>query len=93
MKRWIRLLGALTLAACQRTSERLWSGCVEGEYVYVASPFGGALTTLAVKRGDNAAIAPWRNAVGLTWTHTEANLEDVFISLLADAPDNFKKAA
>jgi ABC-2 type transport system ATP-binding protein len=41
----------------------------------------------------DAAISPWRNAAGLTWTQTEANLEDVFISLLADAPDNFKKAA
>jgi ABC-2 type transport system ATP-binding protein len=40
----------------------------------------------------DAAIAPWRNAAGLTWQPTEANLEDVFISLLADAPDNFAKA-
>ncbi len=47
MKRCICLLGALTLAACQRTSERLWPGHVEGEYVDVASPLGGALTTLA----------------------------------------------
>jgi ABC-2 type transport system ATP-binding protein len=41
----------------------------------------------------DAAIAPWRNAAGLTWTRTDANLEDVFISLLADAPDNFAKVA
>jgi ABC-2 type transport system ATP-binding protein len=40
----------------------------------------------------DAAIAPWRHTPGLTWRHTEANLEDVFISLLADAPDNFATA-
>jgi ABC-2 type transport system ATP-binding protein len=41
----------------------------------------------------DAAIAPWRNVAGLTWLQTEANLEDVFISLLADVPDNFSKVA
>jgi ABC-2 type transport system ATP-binding protein len=41
----------------------------------------------------DAAIAPWRDSPGLTWQRTEANLEDVFISLLADAPDNVKAAA
>jgi ABC-2 type transport system ATP-binding protein len=40
-----------------------------------------------------AAIAPWRHEAGLAWQRTDANLEDVFISLLADAPDNFKAAA
>jgi HlyD family secretion protein len=41
-----------TLAACQRTPERVWSGYVEGDYVYIAAPLGGALATLAVKRGE-----------------------------------------
>jgi ABC-2 type transport system ATP-binding protein len=36
-----------------------------------------------------AAIAPWRGQPGLRWQRTEANLEDVFISLIAKAPDNF----
>ena len=36
-----------------------------------------------------AAIAPWRTASGLAWQRSEANLEDVFISLLAGAADNF----
>jgi ABC-2 type transport system ATP-binding protein len=40
-----------------------------------------------------AAIAPWRQREGLQWQRTEANLEDVFISLIAAAPDNFKRAA
>ena len=36
-----------------------------------------------------AAIAPWRTRPGLAWQRTDANLEDVFISLIAAAPDNF----
>ena len=55
MNRWPWLLCTLLLAGCQRAPERLWSGYVEGDYVYVASPIGGALTTLAVRRGENVA--------------------------------------
>jgi ABC-2 type transport system ATP-binding protein len=36
-----------------------------------------------------AAIAPLRDRPGLRWTRTDANLEDVFISLIGKAPDNF----
>ena len=35
------------------------------------------------------AIAPYRERPGLRWTRTGANLEDVFISLIATAQDNF----
>lgn len=35
------------------------------------------------------AIAPFRGHPGLSWTRTQANLEDVFISLIGQAPDNF----
>jgi HlyD family secretion protein len=49
------LLAALALAACERPVERAWSGYAEGEYVYVAAPIGGALTTLAVQRGQTVA--------------------------------------
>jgi HlyD family secretion protein len=50
-------LGALALAAalfagCSGNSTHEFQGYVEGEYVYVASPLGGALTNLAVARGD-----------------------------------------
>lgn len=41
------------LAACGAAPERRWSGYVEGDYVYVASPLGGALTALAVQRGQS----------------------------------------
>ena len=35
------------------------------------------------------AIAPYRDRPGLRWARTDANLEDVFISLIATAQDNF----
>ncbi|MDE2157609.1 MAG: ABC transporter ATP-binding protein, partial [Burkholderiales bacterium] len=37
----------------------------------------------------DAAVAPYRGRTGLAWTRTGANLEDVFISLIANAQDNF----
>ena len=56
MNRTLVSLVALTLlAACSRPAERVWSGYVEGDYVYVAAPLGGALATLAVQRGQAVA--------------------------------------
>lgn len=46
------LAGAAVLGACGSKDDPAWAGYVEGEYVYVASPIAGALTTLAVQRGD-----------------------------------------
>jgi HlyD family secretion protein len=40
-----------TLAGCHRTASDRVQGYVEGEYVYVASPFAGQLETLSVQRG------------------------------------------
>jgi ABC-2 type transport system ATP-binding protein len=37
----------------------------------------------------DAAIAPFRDRPGLLWRRSEANLEDVFISLIGQARDNF----
>jgi HlyD family secretion protein len=42
---------ALAGFACTSSSERPLQGYVEGDYVRVAAPFAGALTTLSVKRG------------------------------------------
>jgi HlyD family secretion protein len=47
-----QVLAAAFLAGCSGNSAREFQGYVEGEYVYVASPLGGALTNLAVARGD-----------------------------------------
>ena len=45
-------LAAIFIAGCAPDSSRVFQGYIEGEYVYVASPLGGALTNLAVARGD-----------------------------------------
>ena len=45
-------LGVALLAGCAKNSPDSFQGYVEGEYVYVAAPLGGALTNLAVARGD-----------------------------------------
>jgi HlyD family secretion protein len=45
------LFAAALLAGCDRNSTGRFQGYIEGEYVYVASPLGGALTNLAVARG------------------------------------------
>lgn len=39
------------LTSCNQPPSDLIQGYVEGEYVYVASPYGGALATLSVRRG------------------------------------------
>jgi HlyD family secretion protein len=46
------LLSAAFLGGCSGNSDREFQGYIEGEYVYVASPLAGALTNLAVARGD-----------------------------------------
>lgn len=45
------LVAAAVLMACQRAPGDRLQGYVEGEFVYVASPFPGALESLMVRRG------------------------------------------
>ena len=45
-------LSVAFIAGCSRNPANVFQGYIEGEYVYVASPLGGALTNLAVARGD-----------------------------------------
>lgn len=40
------------LAGCNRPPSNRWQGYIEGEFVYVASPLGGALEKLQVQRGQ-----------------------------------------
>lgn len=47
------LMAGGLLAGCGKNSTDRFQGYIEGEYVYVASPEGGALTNLAVARGDS----------------------------------------
>src|SRR5476651_2341708 len=46
------VLVAALVPGCSRNSSGTFQGYIEGEYVYVASPLGGALTNLAVARGS-----------------------------------------
>jgi ABC-2 type transport system ATP-binding protein len=59
--------------------------------VDMVAPFG---TSLHVSGRDEksleAAIEPYRKRRGLTWTRSEPSLEDVFITLMAKAQDNFQ---
>jgi ABC-2 type transport system ATP-binding protein len=59
--------------------------------VDMVAPFG---TSLHVSGRDpqalEAAIAPYRDRAGLTWTPSEPSLEDVFIELMGRAQDNFQ---
>jgi ABC-2 type transport system ATP-binding protein len=57
----------------------------------MVAPFG---TSLHVSGRDQAAleaaIAPYRDRPGLTWTRSRPTLEDVFIDLMAKSQDNFQ---
>lgn len=44
--------GAMLFAGCSGKNSGVAQGYIEGEYVYIAAPLGGALTNLAVARGD-----------------------------------------
>ena len=45
-------LAAALLGGCAKKSTANFQGYIEGEYVYIASPLGGALAKLAVARGN-----------------------------------------
>jgi HlyD family secretion protein len=47
----IMVIALAILIGCNKAPSDLVQGYVEGEYVYVASPYGGALATLSVRRG------------------------------------------
>ena len=57
----------------------------------MVAPFG---TSLHVSGRDRAAleasIAPYREADGWHWQHSEPSLEDVFIELMTRSKDNFQ---
>src|SRR5262245_2615251 len=56
----VRMTGAVLVAAvlmaCQRPPSDRVQGYVEGEFVYVASPFAGALESLTVRRGAQVRV-------------------------------------
>ncbi|MDE2613022.1 MAG: ABC transporter ATP-binding protein [Burkholderiales bacterium] len=72
------------LAAALKAAPGVLSVAAFGNAMHVAGRDAAAL---------DAAIAPYRGLRGLEWQRTQANLEDVFISLIAQAQDNFAGAA
>jgi len=50
------LFGSFLAGGCGKNATTICQGYVEGEFVYVASPFGGQLQSLAVKRGDSVQM-------------------------------------
>jgi ABC-2 type transport system ATP-binding protein len=59
--------------------------------VDMVAPFGTSLHVSARdEKALEAAIEPYRKQRGLTWTRSEPSLEDVFITLMAKAQDNFQ---
>ena len=55
MRRWLKICGSMfvigLLAGCTPAPSQRVQGYVEGEFVHVASPLAGQLTTLSVQRG------------------------------------------
>ena len=83
MKNFLSLILAVSTAAlpagCAKNSPGSFQGYIEGEYVYVASPLAGALTHLAVARGDSVKagqllFALERQSEAAAVTQAEKNL-------------------
>jgi ABC-2 type transport system ATP-binding protein len=74
-----------------QTLNRLGDELANRPGVDMVAPFG---SSLHVSGRDvaalDAAIAPYRERAELTWTRSEATLEDVFIDLMSRAQDNFQ---
>jgi ABC-2 type transport system ATP-binding protein len=59
--------------------------------VDMVAPFGSSLHVSGRDQAAlDAAIAPYRERADLTWTPSDATLEDVFIDLMSRARDNFQ---
>jgi ABC-2 type transport system ATP-binding protein len=59
--------------------------------VEMVAPFGASLHVSGRDPAAlEAAIAPYRERPGVTWTRSEPSLEDVFIDLMSRARDNFQ---
>lgn len=84
----LALVVASVVIGCNPPSTDLVQGYVEGEYVYIASPYGGALASLAVRRGtqvkagdplfalEQVAEKAVRDEAERKLSQARANLED-----------------
>ena len=59
------LIATAALFGCSREAPPLYQGYAEGEYVRVAAPYAGSLTSLTVQRGTQVGVgAPVRAGAG-----------------------------
>jgi ABC-2 type transport system ATP-binding protein len=74
-----------------QTLTRLGDELAERPGVDMVAPFGSSLHVSGRDEAAlDAAIAPYRERADLTWTRSDATLEDVFIDLMSRAQDNFQ---
>jgi len=72
-----------------RDVARLVESLKQAPGVLSVAAFGNALHVAGRDAAQvEQAIAPYRAQAGLSWSQAPANLEDVFISLIAAAPDS-----
>ncbi len=83
------LAGAALLVGCNEADPQRVQGYVEGEYVYIASPYAGALESLQVQRGaqvkegdrlfslDSASEQAAKDEAERRLAQARANLDDV----------------
>jgi ABC-2 type transport system ATP-binding protein len=78
-------------ASDSQTLNRLGDELANRPGVDMVAPFGSSLHVSGRDAAAlDAAIAPYRERADLTWTRSEATLEDVFIDLMSRAQDNFQ---
>src|SRR5258708_38461099 len=88
---------AALFAGCSQNPSGDAQGYIEGEYVYVAAPIGGALTNLAVARGDSVKAGQLlfeleRQSEAAALAQAEKNLASANASLaLTEATFNRRK--
>lgn len=91
-------LAAAFLTGCSHNPSGDAQGYIEGEYVYLAAPLGGALTNLAVARGDSVKAGQLlfeleRQSEAAALVQAEKNLASANASLaLAEAIFQRRKA-
>ena len=74
-----------------QTLTRLGDELADRPGVDMVAPFGSSLHVSGRDQAAlDAAIAPYRERSDLTWTRSDATLEDVFIDLMSRARDNFQ---
>ncbi|MPZ56454.1 MAG: ATP-binding cassette domain-containing protein [Rhizobiales bacterium] len=91
VSRLIERSGLVTYTASGGDVSELAHELTDKPGIDMVAPFGASLHVSGRDPAAlEAAIAPYRERPGITWTRTEPSLEDVFIDLMSQARDNFQ---